>query len=64
MEAWGERKNVKIQAAKTVFLAADLGSGKFGKHSTLYLTIPFILQFIMQNSLLMALRSIAIKKPI
>ena len=39
---------MKIQAARTVFPAADLGLDKFGKHCTLYLTIPFILQFILQ----------------
>lgn len=58
-------KNVKIQASNTALpITADLGSDQFGKHCILFLTIPYILQFIAQNSLLMALRSTAIKKPI
>lgn len=71
MELWEKadiqpwKRNVKIQASNTALpITADLGSDQFGKHCILFLTIPYILQFIAQNSLLMALRSTAIKKPI
>lgn len=51
-----EEKNVKIHVSNIAFpRTLDLWSDTFGKHCVLS-NYPYLLQFIMQNSLLMALR--------